>query len=148
MYAFGQGVEKDLNKAYSYWSRAAEKHLGTAMYNIATLHMTGQGDFKKGVGTAASWYKRAAEHRHFQSMLTLSSLYVLGESVEKDRIRALAWGGLAASNAPSQEYKQTAISQLRKISDGMSKEDISQAQALSNELVKVIDANVRKYKAQ
>lgn len=147
MYAFGRGVDKDIKKAYAYWSRAADKHLGSAMYNIATIHATGEGGFEKDLALAASWYRRAAEHRHFRAMVTISSLYALGQGVQQDKIQALAWAGLAASNAPSQEHRQATVGQARKIAEGMSKEEVAQAQVISNELLKVIDANVRQYKA-
>ena len=148
MYAFGQGTEKDIDKAHSYWLRASDKHLGTAMGNIAVLYVTGQGQIKKDISQAAVWYKRAAEHRHWQSMITLSSLYMLGQGIEQNKIQALAWAGLAASNAPTQAAKNSSVNQLQKIAAGMSKEEIQQAQDASNQLAKIIDDNVAKYKAQ
>lgn len=148
MYAFGQGREKDIDKAYFYWLQAAEKHLGTAMGNIAVLYMTGQGKIKKDISQAALWYKRAAEHRHWQSMMTLSSLYMLGQGVEQNKIQAVAWASLAATNAPTQAAKNTAINQLQKMAGGMSKEEVQQAQDASNQLIKIIDDNVAKYKSQ
>jgi len=148
MYAFGQGTERDYAKAYSYWSRAADKHLGSAMGNIAVLYTNGLGGVNKDKKLAAHWYRQAAEHRHFPSMLALSSLYATGEGIEKDPIRAMAWAGLAASNAPNQRAQQAAVGQVQAIGRGMSKEDIDKAQSVSNELRLTIDANIKKYKEQ
>lgn len=148
MYAFGRGVEKNLSIAASYWKRAAEKGVGTAIGNIAILYKTGQGGLPKDDALAAAWYKRAAEHRHVPSMITLSSLYMLGEGIEVDRLRALAWAGLAASNTPSPRPREAATAQVRKIAQGMTSDEIQKAQELSDELRRLIDANVARYKAQ
>lgn len=146
-HAFGEGVPKDLTVAAVHWRRAAELGVPTAIGNIAVLYKTGQGGLPKDDALAAAWYKRAAEHRHAQSMITLSSLYMLGEGIAQDRISALAWAGLAETNSPP-GLKQAAGAQLRRIAEGMSKEEIQQAQQKSNDLLKVIDANVARYKRQ
>jgi len=148
MYAYGQGTERDYAKAYSYWLKAADKHLGSAMGNIAVLYVNGLGGLDKDLSMAAKWFRRAAEHRHFQSMLALSSLYASGEGIEKDSVQALAWAGLAASNAPSSASQETAMRQAQKIGQGMSKDEIDHAQAVSNELRTVIEANLKRYKEQ
>jgi TPR repeat protein len=148
MYAFGRGIDKDINKAYEYWFRASEKHLGTAMGNIAVLYMTGQGKFRKDTSKAAAWYKLAAEHRHAPSMLTLSSLYLMGEGVEKDKVRGLAWASLAATNSPNPQMTQAATEQTKKIMRDSSPEEIEQAKALSKDLIQQIDSNVALYRSQ
>ncbi|MFW2439458.1 MAG: tetratricopeptide repeat protein [Arenicellales bacterium] len=136
MYAFGNGVEKDLSIAYKYWKKASEKHLGSAMGNIASLYMIGGGGLEKNTTEAVKWYKKAAEHRHFYSMLTLSQLYETGLGIEKNTINALAWSGLATTNSPSEQLKQKASVQMRAIAKGMKKEDITEAQKRTYELVK------------
>jgi TPR repeat protein len=148
MYAFGQGVEKDIDKAYSYWLRASEKHLGTAMGNIAVLYVTGQGSITKDISKAAQWYKRAAEHRHAPSMLTLSSIYMNGEGLERDKPRGLAWASLAATNSRIPQVTEAAAAQTRRIMSASSPDEIAQAKAISNELIKVIDSNLALYRNQ
>ena len=148
MYGFGQGVEQDIDKAHSYWSQAAEMHLGTAMFNIAVVYENGLGNFDANESIALIWFNRAAEHRHFQSMLHLSTLYALGKKVDRDRVRAVAWANLAASNAPSQNDGRVATGQVRELLKGMSDKEIREAQEISNELAAIIDANIREYKTQ
>ncbi len=146
MYAFGQGVPKDLVKAYSLWSRAADKHLGTAMFNIAVLYATGQGGVQKDQSQAALWYKKAAEHRHDQAMITLSSIYATGQGFERSRQLAVAWASLAATNTQSEQLKGASLNQLRQLANGMSKEEMAETQKLMHELAATIDANVTLYK--
>ncbi len=147
-YGFGRGVDKDFAKAYGYWSRAADKHLATAMFNIAVLHWTGQGDLAKDQAQAAVWYKKAAEHRHDQAMITLSSIYATGQGLEKNRQLAVAWASLAATNTKSEQLKAASLNQLRQLANGMSKEEMAETQKIMYELAKVIDANVKLYKSQ
>jgi TPR repeat protein len=147
-YAFGRGVDKDLVKAYGYWSRAADKHLGQAMFNIAVLYWTGQGSFTKDEAKAAAWYKKAAEHRHDQAMFTLSSIYATGRGLEKNMQLAAAWASLAASNARTEQLKNASLAQFREIVHGMDKEEMAKIQNIVNDLAKLIDANIKLYRGQ
>lgn len=148
IYAFGKGVPRDLKKAYSYWQRAAEKHLATAMFNIATLYASGQGGLPRDQKQAALWYKKAAEHRHEMAMINLSSIYATGQGLEQNRQLAAAWASLAASNTQSEPHKAAYLNQLRQIASGMSKEEIDATQKLMYELAKTIDANLAKYREE
>lgn len=148
MYAFGNGVDKNLATAYSYWSRAAEKHLGTAMFNIASLYNTGQGGLDKDQSQAALWYKKAAEHRHEKAMINLSSIYATGQGLEKNIRLAAAWASLAATNTKSEQSKNIYLNQLRQLANGMSKEEMDETQKIMSELAQIIDANVDKYMKQ
>jgi uncharacterized protein len=146
MYGFGWSVPVDFEKALFYWRKASEKHVPTAMGNIGACYMTGKCGLAKDAAKAAEWYLKAAEHRHVPSMITLSALYDLGMGVEKDKRRALAWSGLAVTNAPNQQVKEAALTQFRLASQDANKEDMSEGQKLLYELIKVIDANVVLYK--
>ena len=147
MYGFGWGVAVDESKALAYWRKAAERHVPTALGNIAVYYMLGKGGLVKDEAEAASWYIKASEHRHVMSMITLSGLYDAGVGVSKDKHRALAWAGLAVANAPNEKVKDMARYQLRQAARGANATDMSAAQALTFELIKIIDANVVLYKA-
>lgn len=147
-YAFGRGVEKDLPKAYGLWFRAAEKHLGTAMFNIAVLYATGQGGLPKDQSQAAIWYKKAAEHRHDQAMITLSSIYATGQGLEKDKQLAIAWASLASTNSKSEQLRNTSLNQLHQLTSGMSKDEIAEIQKIMSQLAVTIDENVGRYRNQ
>lgn len=148
MYAFGKGVDKSLATAYSYWSRAAEKHLGAAMFNIASLYASGQGGLPKDQSQAALWYKEAAEHRHELAMINLSSIYATGQGLDKNRQLAVAWASLASTNTKSEQSKNLYLNQLRDLAKGMSKEEMDETQKIMYDLAKTIDANVAKYTNQ
>jgi TPR repeat protein len=146
MYGFGWGVSVDYEKAVYYWRKASEKHVPTAMGNIASCHMAGKCGFPKDTKTAAEWYLRAAEHKHVPSMITLSALYDLGMGIEKSKKHALAWAGLAISNAREERVKEMASVQFQQTVRTATQDDISDGQRILNDLIKVIDANVALYK--
>ena len=147
-YAFGLGVKKDLKKAYHYWTLAADKHLATAMFNIATLHASGQGGLVKDFPKSVEWYKKAANHRHTRSMINLSTLYATGQILEKDIKKATAWAAIAANYERSKKLKKAYLSQFSKLISGLSKKDKDDVQKMVNELEKNIKVNVKKFKSQ
>ena len=147
-YAFGLGVKKDLKQAYHYWSLAADKHLGTAMFNIATLHSSGQGGLTKDMNKAVTWFKKAAEHKHTRAMINLSSLYATGLILEKDIKLATAWTAIAANHEQSKKLKALYRSQFKKLMFGLSKVETTEVQKIVDNLEEKIKINVNKYKNQ
>ena len=148
MYGFGRGVERDVRKAHEYWSRAADKHLGTAMFNIAVIYFNGEGGFPKDDALAAQWYKRAAEHRHNGAMITLSSIYATGRGFPVDKRMAIVWASLAASYANTPELKKAPLAQLLTLTQGMPREELEQIQSTINDTAKIVQKNVAEYQAQ
>lgn len=146
IYGFGWGVPVDCEKALSYWHRAAEKHVPKSMGNIATYHFKGMCGLPKDYALAASWYLKAAEHQHVLSMITLSGLLDQGIGIKKDKVKALAWAGLAASNPPSGDIEKMASFQLKQASQNATKDDLDEAQKLMYEYAVIIDANLTLYK--
>jgi TPR repeat protein len=146
MHAFGQGVPPDLAKAAFYWSKAADLGLGTAMGNLGQLALLGHGGIPKDEKLAFDWFRRAAEHRHAPSMIRISGYYFSGVVVAEDRIRALAWAGLAAANAKVPQLRAAAERQAREIGSQMTASQIEEAQRASEALRREINANAQKYK--
>lgn len=148
MYAFGQGVTKDLSIAAIYWEKAAKKGLGSAMGNLAALYASGQGGYELDMAEAAKWYKRSAEHRHFSSMLSISVMYFNGQGVPQDHIKSLAWSALAMAYSPSEAAKNKATQQTMVIAGKLTSEQRQKAQEYADSLVVLIDKNVSEYKGQ
>jgi TPR repeat protein len=148
MYAFGHGVDIDLKRAFELWQRASDKHLGTAMYNIATLYFLGKPGFAKDETEAAKWYMRAAEHKHVQSMITVSSMYGLGRALPQDKKLATAWASLAESNAKVPYVKDAATRQLNLLLTQISPNEVPEVQSLMQQLARKIDANMKSYREQ
>ncbi len=146
MYGFGWGVPVNYEKAIYYWQKASEKHVPTSMGNIGSCYMTGKCGLPKDITKAAEWYLKAAEHRHVPSMITLSALYDLGMGIDKDKRRALAWAGLAVTNALDKQTKDRALVQFQQSARDGTKEDMAEGQKILYDLIKVIDSNVALYR--
>ncbi len=62
MYEKGDGIAKDLAKAFEWYERAAEKNLVPAQINLAYLYMRGQG-VEKSNQKACLWFTLAANNK-------------------------------------------------------------------------------------
>jgi TPR repeat protein len=146
MYAFGWGVPVDEAKGLSYWRKATEKHVPSAFGNIAVFYMQGRGGLTQDTTQAATWFLKAAEHRHVVSMISLSGMYDQGIGIGKNKSRALAWAGLAVTNAPNAALQSLARAQLNRAASDATPEEMAQGQKLIFELIEIINPNIAAYK--
>ncbi len=90
LYAEGDGVPVDMEKAYRWWFRAAEGGDTRAQFNIAGL-------LKEGLGTeqdeelAFEWMEHAARAGNVDAQLKLVEYYLTGCGVEADEAEAVFW---------------------------------------------------------
>lgn len=82
-YEKGEGVEKDLPRAFSWYRKAAEAGHPRAMLLMGMAYENG-GAVKKDMKTALNWYRRAAQADNARAMLLLGVAYEAGHGVEKD----------------------------------------------------------------
>lgn len=97
MYEHGEGVEKDLNKAFYWYQKAAVSGNRNAQHNLAFFYYQGLGtsvDYKK----AFEWYTKAASQGHPGAQNNLGVLYEYGYGVGKDINQAVRWYKMAADN--------------------------------------------------
>ena len=97
MYEHGEGVVKDLNKAFYWFQKAAVSGNRNAQHNLAFFYYRGLGtqvDYKK----AFEWYTKAASQGHPGAQNNLGILYEYGYGVEKDINQAIKWYKMAADN--------------------------------------------------
>jgi len=86
----GDGVRKNLLKAFKWWRKAAAQgHVG-AMAAVGDCYSNGEG-VKRDREEAAEWYIKAAHQGHANVQLKLSALYSLGRGVRKDEVEAEKW---------------------------------------------------------
>lgn len=87
LYYGGTGVEKNIEKAFQYYSEAAEKGDPMAMNNVGAFYLDGIA-VEKNKGKAIKWLRRAAGQGNTIAMRTLALLYMKGEIVKKDERKA------------------------------------------------------------
>lgn len=126
-YYTGIGVKKDLEKAISWWTRAAENGSGRANSMIGTMYYQGTG-VKKNIIEAIKYWHLAAEKKDPDAMSQLGYVYLLGDSVKKNLTLAYMWFNLAAGLGDQQ-----AIRQRDEISHRISSVQAAEAQRLGND---------------
>ncbi len=90
MYAAGQGVEKDLHKAYELFSEAAKNGRADAMYKLGLMHEEGLG-IKQNHKKAIRYYLKAAKKGYPLAQYKTGLMYEQGLGVKKNTINAYAW---------------------------------------------------------
>ena len=63
MYAKGEGVPRDDNKAFEWYFKAAEQRHAFAQYNLGLMYAKGEG-VPRDDNKAVEWYFKAAEQGH------------------------------------------------------------------------------------
>lgn len=74
-YRLGIGVDKDMNKAFEWYKKAAEAGLDRAQYNLALLYLEGEGT-EKNEEEAISWLIKAAVQDNADALSKLAELGV------------------------------------------------------------------------
>ena len=85
-YYFGKGVEKDLNKAFEWYKKAAQKYT-PAQYSLGFMYVNGYGTGKN-IDEAFKMYEKAAEQGHLTAQYFLAVMYGNGYRTEKNLDKA------------------------------------------------------------
>ena len=125
--AFGESIA-DLRKAAAAGDAEAQTKLGER-YN------KGRG-VRKNYKEAVKWYHKAAEQGDAAGQYNLGLMYRIGRGVPKDYVAAYAWYRLSAYSGMKEGSRSREI-----IAKEMTPEQIAEAQELSKELLKKIEAN-------
>lgn len=103
-YLLGRGVEKDPEKAFYYFSQAAQEDDPFAENELAYLYAAGKGT-KRDYSKAFYWYEKAAQHGLASAQFNLGLMYAGGIGIPQNRSLALSWFQKAAANgfAPAKQ---------------------------------------------
>ena len=63
LYASGEGIARDYQRAYYWFEKAAVKGIANAAYNLGVMNYQGLGR-DRDIKTAIKWYEQAAENSH------------------------------------------------------------------------------------
>lgn len=89
MYNNGDYVDKDLDKAFLYYRKAAELDNPDAKFNLGQMYFYGEGveqDYKK----SFYWYDASAKQNYDFAKIQLATLYYKGYGVERDIEKAIS----------------------------------------------------------
>ena len=71
-YYEGDGIEKNLQEAFKWYSKAAKQGHAEAQYSLAYMYSAGEG-VEKDLQEAFKWYSRAAKQGHAEARLSLAA---------------------------------------------------------------------------
>ena len=95
-FAEGRDVERNLESAVTWYTRAAEGGVAVAQYRLASLYERGQG-VPRDLAKAMAWYQRAVDLGNVGAMHNLAVLMSEGAAGSPDNVKALGLF-LAAAN--------------------------------------------------
>lgn len=94
-YLLGRGVPKDNEKAFYYYSQAAEQGDPLAQNELGYLYAAGKGT-PKNYEKSFYYYQQAAKHGLASAQYSLGMMYLHGLGTERNKTEALQWFGLSA----------------------------------------------------
>lgn len=95
MYAAGQGVEKDLKKAFVLFKEAAQNGRADAMHKLGVMYEDGVGT-KQSIKKALRYYQKSAKLGYPLGQYHLGLMYMNGTGIKQNTVNAYAWMVVAA----------------------------------------------------
>ena len=96
-------------------------------YNLGNMYYRGEG-VPQNDKEAANWYRKAANQGHAGAQLNLGVMYKLGSGVPENDVKAYNWWSVAKAQGD-----EDATSNLDRLKNEMTKEQIAKGQALAAE---------------
>ena len=90
LYAKGNWVNQDYEKAAKWYRKAAEQGYAKAQFNLGILYDNGDG-VEQDYAEAVKWYRKAAEQGDAKAQCNLGFCYGKGDGVEQDYTEAVKW---------------------------------------------------------
>jgi hypothetical protein len=90
LYLEGNGVERNAERARTWFMKAAEKNHVLAQYNLGHMALSGMGS-EKNIQEAIKWWKLAAEGGHFQAQFNYGRALYLGIGGHEDKAGGLVF---------------------------------------------------------
>lgn len=103
-YKWGDGVEKNMEKALYWITKSHEGGYALATNNLGIYYMTGQG-VEKDLEKAVGFFREAAEKGICDSQTMLGRCYFYGEGLPQNYLEAFSWFSKAAEQEdPDAQY--------------------------------------------
>lgn len=105
-YLYGvAGIERDYDKAFAWFTRAANNGCPQAMYHLGMCNAKGYGTPMDNA-LSAEWYRRSTEYDDEDAMFELGNCYEKGLGVKADPAAARKWYRKAASHGHTEAAKR------------------------------------------
>ena len=90
MYANGDVVKQNLQKARELYEESASQGYAEAQYNLGNMYYFGQG-VKQDLQKAVYWYTKSANQGYAEAQYILGNMYYFGQGVKQDLQKAVYW---------------------------------------------------------
>lgn len=87
-YDSGQGVQRNLTEAVSWYKKAAEQGHANAQNSLGSMYQNGQG-VPQDYSEAQRWYQKAANQGNYDALNNLAFLHDRGLGVKEDKEKAV-----------------------------------------------------------
>jgi hypothetical protein len=87
MYAEGNGINKNDEKAFFWYQTSANQNYAPSQYEVGSAYETGCG-IQQDYAQAAHWFNLAAAQNHKPALINLSFAYFHGRGVARDIVQA------------------------------------------------------------
>ena len=124
MYAKGDGVPQDNQKAVKWFRLSVDQGNADAQFNLGVMYDKGQG-VSQDLKEAVRWYRLAAEQVRAKAQYNLGVMYVKGDGVPQDYVLAYMWFHIAGSNG-----HKNAVTNRNILKKEMSPSQIEKAQEM------------------
>jgi hypothetical protein len=102
MFSEGLGVAPNESEARRQWTKAANRGISQAQFNIGLFNEGGRGGLPQSFEEAARMYDLAASQGHVGALANLGALYEDGRGVKQDAARAARLYRVAADRGSAQ----------------------------------------------
>ena len=109
LYANGEGVEANLDKALEWYEKSCEQEYAPAYFPCAMIHFSGQaaGSSKE---RGIHWLEKASDAGIYEAQTTLAVAYIEGEGVDKSVEKGIEL--LEAASSKGNPYAQSTLASL------------------------------------
>ena len=90
MYERGNGVAKDMQKAFEWYMKSAKQGNDKALYKVGLSYLHGRG-VGKNYDKALKWLNDAADKNNVRAYYYIGTMYEKGNGVSKDLNAAMRW---------------------------------------------------------
>jgi hypothetical protein len=136
-YSFGEVVPKNMETAFDYFRKAAEKGYAPAQYKlgVAYAYAEGTAEDKK---QAIYWYKKAALQGHTIAQRNLGVMYETGDGIPRDKQQALAWYSILADSGNVMDVRRK-----EQLHSELSMEQLEESERIKNNLLAEISVYMK-----
>ena len=131
MHETGSGATKDLDKAVSFYQKAADQGNAEAQTRLGMLYALGRG-VPQDDAKAVDWDLRAADQGNAEAQAQIGIMYADGLGVPQDDEMAYMWFNVAASRSTGEDRKRH-VKFRNKLAARLSRDQLAEAQHRARE---------------